>query len=68
MTTQQPTGGNPPNLEGILGEPNGEYVPEGLELLQAHWFARHGERTRESSLQPVFLGSAVPYPNTARQD
>ena len=25
----------------------GQYVPDGLELVQAHWYVRHGERTRK---------------------
>ena len=33
---------------------NGQYVPEGLEVVQAHWFVRHGERTRKKSVSTRF--------------
>lgn len=36
--------GGPPNADRIsLGE---GHVPAGLQLVQAHWFVRHGERSR----------------------
>lgn len=36
--------GGPPNAERIsLGE---DHVPAGLQLVQAHWYIRHGERSR----------------------
>lgn len=38
------TPGEPPNAWSIGGE---GWVPDTLELVQAHWFVRHGERSRE---------------------
>lgn len=45
--------GHPPNPHLIplahADDTQQPYVPPGLELLQAHWFVRHGERAREST-------------------
>lgn len=46
------TPGNPPNPHLIplahYNDHTQPYIPAGLELMQAHWFVRHGERARGS--------------------
>ncbi|SCV72301.1 BQ2448_4995 [Microbotryum intermedium] len=43
------TPGTPPNahLIGVAahGDRSESYIPQGLQLVQAHWFVRHGERS-----------------------
>ncbi|GAA5999702.1 hypothetical protein JCM10207_005872 [Rhodosporidiobolus poonsookiae] len=38
------TAGQPPNPH-LVNLPTHDYLPPGLDLVQAHWFVRHGERS-----------------------
>ncbi|GAA6006019.1 uncharacterized protein JCM10292_005648 [Rhodotorula paludigena] len=57
-----PNLGRPPNAHLVPDAGNGQpYVPPGLELVQAHWFIRHGERAPvrqrlvgQGEIPPVF--------------
>lgn len=60
--------GHPPNPHLIplahAHDAQQPYVPAGLELVQAHWFVRHGERARESANFPAFDDLEVVFPSS----